>query len=248
MTEYEKAEWSGDPITAGVYGYQDGVNLIPPIGSGLKFRDGSIIAEEYGSIVIGNAADFSGETVTLSAEYVSSGGELSLGWSDGMEAGCVLSESGVVTETLSESTNTQLILHVSAGYYGKPMLEIGRTHQEFAYYTGVIPTEATMGAYNFSDLNRVERTVEEIAETLGVDVVTKTDWSGWDIPTKTDMERYLSNIRLLQELCGETTILPDTLNKMTYETANRIEAVLLRCRNVAEGVMRCGEAMCGEVL
>lgn len=243
MTASEKAEWSGNPLTAsGV------VNLIPPIGDGVKVRDGSIIAEEYGSIVIGSAADFSGKTLTLSAEFVSSGGELSLGWSDGTEAGCVLSATGTVTETITQSNGTQLILHVSAGYYAKAILEVGRTRHTYVPYTEVIATEATKGAYNFSDLNRVERAVEEIAEILGVSVTTKTDWTGWDVPTKSDLDRYLGNIRLIQEKCGETTVLPENLNKLTYSVANTIELVLLRCRNIAEATLRCGEVFCGEVL
>lgn len=243
MTTSEKAEWSGNPLTA-----QQTVNLIPPLGDGVRFRDGSIIADEYGTIVIGNASDFSGAAITLSAEFVSAGGELALGWSDGMDAGVVLSAAGSVTETIQGSANTQLILHVSAGYYGKPMLEIGRTRHAYVPYTEVIATEATKGAYNFSDLNRVERAVEEIAEILGVSVTTKTDWTGWDVPTKSDLDRYLSNVRLIQELCGETTVLPDSLNKTTYTTANMIESVLLRCRNIAERTIRCGEIICGEVL
>lgn len=243
MTASEKAEWSGNPLTA-----QGAANLIPPRGNGVTIRDGSIIVEEQGTIVIGNASDFSGVAVTLSAEFVSNGGELALGWSDGADAGVVLNAAGTVTETISGSTNTQLVLHVSAGYYGKVMLELGRTRHTYVPYTEVIETEATKGAYNFSDLNRVERAVAEIAEIIGVSVTTKTDWNGWDIPTRTDLERYLNNIRLLQEICGETTVLPENLSKLTYSTANTIELVLLRCRNIAENAIRCGEIICGEVI
>jgi hypothetical protein len=247
MTPYEKADWSGNPLTAGTYGYQDGVNLIPPIGIGVKVRDGSIIAEAAGSIVIGSAADFSGVAMTLSAEYVPPGGELSLGWSDGIDAGLVLSGAGSITETITTSTGTQLVLYVSAGYYGKVMLEMGRVAHDYVPYTETIPTEATKGAYNFSDLNRVERAVEELAELLGVEIETKTNWSAWDIPTRSDVTRYLGNVRTIQNLCGENTVLPETLEKMTYATANEIEAVLLRCRNIAESTIRCGELVCGEV-
>lgn len=242
MTASEKAEWSGNPLTSTVV-----ANLIPPHGDSVKVRDGSIIAEEYGAIVIGNASDFSGKTVTLSAEFMSARGELSLGWSDGMDAGCVLSAAGSVTETITESDGTQLILYVSAGYYGKAMLELGRTRHAYVPYTEVVATEATKGAYNISDLNRVERAVAEIAEMLGVSVETKTDWNIWDVPEKTDWDRYIGNIRLLQEVCGETTMLPEKIDKLTYSTANEIEAVLLRCRKIAEGSVRCGEVFCGEV-
>ena len=248
MTASERAEWSGDPLTAGDYGYDGAVNLIPLTGTGIKFRDGSIIAETSGTIVIGDAAVFAGNSVTLSAEFISPGGKLTLKWSDGTSAGCELSAAGYATETLTASTNTQLVLAVSAGYYGKAMLELGRTRHEFTPYTEIIPTEATLGAYNFSDLNRVERAVEEIAEILGISVETKTDWNGWDVPDKGDTIRYLNNIRLIQEVCGETTILPETMNKLTFGDANNIETALLRCRKIAESTLRCGEPFCGEVL
>ena len=247
MTEYERADWSGDLLTASIYGYQGGVNLIPPIGTGVKFRDGAIIAEASGSIVIGDAADFVGKDMTLSAEYVSSGGELSLKWSDGYPAGITLSGAGYLWGTPLGGNGAQLVLNVKPGYYGKVMLELGRTRHDYVPYTEILATDATKGAYNFSDLNRVERAVEEIAEMLGIRVVTKTNWSRWDIPETADLARYLGNIRLIQEVCGENTALPDDLKKMTYSTANAIESVLLRCRNIAEASARCSEVFCGEV-
>lgn len=247
MSASERAEWSGNPLTAGDSGYDAAVNLIPPVGVGVTFRDGSIIAPSAGTITIGTAADFAGNAVTLSAEFVSSGGKLSLKWSDGTSAGIQLSAAGVVTETLSAKSNSILVLDVGAGYYGKVMLELGRVRHEYVPYTEIIPTEATKGAYNYSDLNRVERAVKEIAEILGVVVETKTDWTNWDMPTKNEVERYLGNVRLIQSVCGETTLLPDSLNKMTYDTANKIESALMRCRTIAEAALRCGEVFCGEV-
>ncbi len=248
MTASEKAEWSGNPLTAAESGYNGAVNLIPPSGFNLTVRDGSIYTAATGRINIGSSEDFAGNAVTLSAEYVSPGGELSLVWSNGSPAGVKLTAAGEVTGTLTASANSVLRLQVSPGYYGKVMLELGRVRHDYVPYTEIVPTEATKGAYNYSDLNRVERAVKEIAEILGVSVVTKTDWNVWDVPTKFDMTRYLSCVRLIQELCGETTILPDSLDKMTYDTANKIEAALLRCRAIAEARLRCGEAICGEVL
>lgn len=248
MTSSEKAEWSGNPFTAGDFDYSDAVNLIPTTGTGVIVRDGSIIATESGVIPIGDASYFAGNAVTLSAEYVSPGGELSLVWSDGVSADCVLSTAGTVTETLNESTGAILQLVASPGYYGKVMLELGRVRHEYVPYTEVLPTETTLGAYNYSDLNRVERAVKEIAEILGVTVETKTNWTGWDIPENSEMVRYLGNIRRIQEICGETTRIPETMEDLTYSTANRIEEVLLRCRTIAEATLRCGELICGEVL
>lgn len=244
----EKAEWSGDPLTAGDFGYGSAVNLVPPVGVGVTIRDGSIYATQAGTITIGSSEYFSGNAVTLSAEYISSGGELSLEWSNGSSAGAVLTAAGSVTETLTGSANSLLRLRVKPGYYGKVMLELGRVVHTYVPYSEILPTETTKGAYNFSDLNRVERAVRDIAEILGVTVTTKTNWTVWDIPTKSDLDGYLANVRLIQSVCGENTALPENLNNLTYNVANEIESVLLRCRSIAEGLVRCGEPICGEVL
>lgn len=243
MSASERAEWSGDPFVAN----NEGANLLPPSGAGVVFRDGSIDCEEFGSITIGSAADLSGATLTISAEYISPGGTISLAWSDGTEMGVVLSAAGYATVTLPSSTNTQLLMWTSAGYYAKVMVELGRVAHEYVPYSEIVPTNATKGAYNFSDMNRVERAVAEIAEILALSVVTKTDWNVWDIPTKSDLTRYLGNVRLLRDVCGISAELPEHLDKMTHTTANRIEEVLLLCRNIAESTIRCGELVCGEV-
>lgn len=248
MTPSERAEWSGDPMTADDFGYGGAVNILPPRGVGVTIRDGSIIATGTGTITIGPSTYFAGNAVTLSAEYVSPVGELSLEWSNGGSAGCVLDAAGSVTETLTAASNAVLRMKVSPGYYGKVMLELGRVQHAYVPYTEILPTEATKGAYNFSDLNRVERAVKDIAEILGLPIVTKTDWTVWDIPTKPDLKRYLDNIRLIQSVCGETTVLTGTMTNMTHTTANEIEAVLLRCRDIAEASIRCGELICGEVI
>lgn len=247
MTTAEKAEWSGNPLTATACGYTDAVNLLPPVSENLVFRDGSIIASNDGVVVIGDAADFSGVAVTLSVEYMSDGGELSLRWSNGSSAGCGLTEAGSVTATLTTSTNTQLVLNVGAGYYGKVMLELGRVRHDYVPYTEIIPTSATKGAYNCSDLNRVERMVAEIAEMVGVTLSIKTDWTMEDCPTSVDTARYMNNIRVLRDVFGITTVIPTNMEKFTYTTANTIEALLLDLRSRAETFGRCGELMCGEV-
>lgn len=88
---------------------------------------------------------------------------------------------------------------------------------------------ATKGAYNYTDLNRVESAVAELAPELGLRLETKTDWGLWDLPTQSEMERYLSNIMAIRNACPTTTVfppLPNSMNKLTYESANNIERVL----------------------
>lgn len=90
--------------------------------------------------------------------------------------------------------------------------------------------EAAKGAYNYTDLNRVESAVAELAEQLGLTLTTKTNWTLWDIPLKADMERYLGNVEAIRDACPgdvEFPTLPSSMSKLTYEGANSIEKVLL---------------------
>lgn len=118
--------------------------------------------------------------------------------------------------------------------------------------------EAAKGAYNYADLNRVETAVAELAEQLGLTLVTKTDWNLWDVPVQAEMERYLGNVVAIRDACpGSITFpeLPDSMSYLTYEGANNIEKVLLLAyRSLDSGaenseyMIRCGEVYCGEVV
>lgn len=135
--------------------------------------------------------------------------------------------------------------------------------------------DAQKGAYNYTDLNRVESAVAEIAKTLGLDLRTKTNWTKWDIPTQSEMDRYLGNVRKIREALGggsgivggilgsftlgkdvlgtskgDTSILPglpDTMAGLTYEGANNIEKCLSMSMNISDSAPRSGEVFCGEV-
>lgn len=109
--------------------------------------------------------------------------------------------------------------------------------------------EASKGAYNYTDLNRVETAVATLAEDLGLTLTTKTNWTVWDIPTRTDMARYLSNVKRIRDACPgemEFPTLPDDMSDLTYEAANNIETVLLMVF-AGNPVARSGEVYCGEV-
>ena len=89
--------------------------------------------------------------------------------------------------------------------------------------------DAAKGAYNYTDLNRVESAVAEIAPLFDLSLTTKTDWVLWDIPVKADMDRYLSNVVEIRDACpGNVTFptLPDSMNHLTFQYANNIEKVL----------------------
>lgn len=113
------------------------------------------------------------------------------------------------------------------------------------------------GSYNYTDLNRVGEAVAVIAAEmvsvgtslqaykeenevgddpifapLDPDKVTvdpKTDWTMTDVPTKTQMARYISDIRTLYNnipLPETTPLPPDTAEHLTWEKANAIEKIL----------------------
>lgn len=90
------------------------------------------------------------------------------------------------------------------------------------------------GAYNFTDLNRIEGIVAELDRWFEIGLETKTDWTAIDMPTKADMERYLGNVASIRSFCTNLfsgagylfPVLPETMGKLTWYYANAIEQVL----------------------
>lgn len=114
------------------------------------------------------------------------------------------------------------------------------------------------GCYNYTDLNRVGAAVAVIAAemvTVGtalkaykeandvddndpmfapldpdkVDVDPKTDWDMTDVPSKTQMARYIADIRTLYDnipLPEATPSPPESAEHLTWQTANAIEKIL----------------------
>jgi hypothetical protein len=110
-----------------------------------------------------------------------------------------------------------------------------------AYERGVWYGEAAKGAYNYTDLNRVETVVAEIATLFGLSLTTKTNWTVWDIPVESDMERYLSNVVTIRSHCAKLgsvsdfPTLPSNMGALTLEGANNIEKVLVVAYRYAIG-------------
>ena len=113
------------------------------------------------------------------------------------------------------------------------------------------------GAYNYTDLNRVETAVDYLADALVQaetdlkqyasdrnvswdsvfdvpydpddykNLTIKTDWAEDDIPSDTQMERYINNVLLIASaIPGDYDYCPDTMNGLDYSGANGIEKVL----------------------
>lgn len=117
---------------------------------------------------------------------------------------------------------------------------------------------ALKGMYNYTDLNRVETAVDYVADELvqadtdirqyaeDLDVAwddvfavpydpadysltVKTDWAETDIPSATEMARYISNLKLIQAAIpnASTAWIPDSMNMINWENANDIERLLI---------------------
>ena len=261
MTVAERNEWTGSPMDViganllppGPY-YSSSVNT--------TFLNDEIIATAtvsgawlFSILIIGDAADFQNKELTFSAESfthsASSIPKLELYWhsdtTGGSYAGGSLFDAGSVVVDTTDWPNTEnrpklaLYIYVSASEgiaagtqskFGKVMLEVGDARHAYVPYSEVVPTAATKGAYNYSDLNRVERAVAEISALANLGLTTKTDWTMWDVPRVSDMQRYLSNIVRIRTFCGSSIELPATMDKLDYIDANNIEKILMAAYEV----------------
>ena len=110
------------------------------------------------------------------------------------------------------------------------------------------------GAYNYTDLNRVEAAVRVIAEKLNalnipVNVTTKSDWTSKDLPTRSDLDRYLGNVLQLRNSTNGLNYAPQppsTMEKFDYIGANDIEKTLLYINSWADG-MKDAQKYSGEI-
>lgn len=112
------------------------------------------------------------------------------------------------------------------------------------------------GAYNYTDLNRIEEWTSDIGSLLNsygyhVSITTKTDWLETDFPTKAQMKRIRDNVSTLKNAFIAYTNVPENLEKMTYTKANQIEKVLeeiyLLIGNMETSFWYSGEINSGEV-
>ena len=100
-----------------------------------------------------------------------------------------------------------------------------------------------LGRYGYADLNRVEQAVKTLAgyaKCIHADpkLTCKTDWGlpgafspeAW--PVKSQMVRYLSNVRALGERYAPQCPLPQSMENLPWQGANQIEQALLCVREV----------------
>lgn len=261
MTVAERIEWSGNPLETPGANLLPPITTHSSPGVTIEQKLDEIVATAnyageyiYTVAVIGNASDYANKTLTLSIDTISttSGGvpRFALFWHDdnGYEfAGGGLYSGGSVTFSTTEWPNYNNRAYLTAYIYVTTtasvssgaevrfkgvMLEIGDTRHEYIPYSEIAPTAATKGAYNYSDLNRVERMVEYISALKGLNLVTKTNWTMWEIPKASDMERYLSNIKSIRNSISSSIELPNSMNNLTFTDANNIEKVLMEATEV----------------
>ena len=116
------------------------------------------------------------------------------------------------------------------------------------------------GCYGYEDLNRVESAVAELVELgrqLGISLhlTVNTSWGQPGIfpagfPTRTEMERYLDNVRQIRSGYGLSAPLPSSMRRLTHTGANNIEKALSAAYQRAErtipNFLFSGEVFAGE--
>lgn len=276
MTEAERAEWIGSPLSLPGMNL---LPYAPYYSSAvtLKHTNDAVVALTsaegvylYAVLIVGDASDFANRLMVLSADYIGStdsgNPQIALYWHDdsGFEyAGASLTEAGSVAFTSSNNpgnreylaayiyvTADQSVPAGSSARFGNVKLEFGDTRTEYAPYTEIVPNDTTKGAYNYSDLNRVERAAAELSDLHGLNLKTKTDWGMWDIPTESAMKRYLTNIRIIRQAClspNTVSAAPESMSGLTYSDANGIENIIIAAHEHTDHIYRVGELFSGEV-
>ena len=128
--------------------------------------------------------------------------------------------------------------------------DVDIVQHEYVPHTEILPNAVTKGAYNYSDLNRVERAAAELSDLYGLNLETKTDWGMWDIPTKSEMLRYITNIKKIRQAVmnpNDIAAAPDGMHGLNYSDANNIEKILLAAHEHTDRIYRVGELFSGEV-
>jgi len=115
------------------------------------------------------------------------------------------------------------------------------------------------GAYNYTDLNRVESKVEELATLLTAYnyltqiITTKTNWTRTDFFNTSNASRYISNLKKIRNcyyVMPTTPTVPGTMQNFDYQRANDIEQFLvdveLEIGGMVESFKYAGEVYAGE--
>lgn len=115
------------------------------------------------------------------------------------------------------------------------------------------------GTYNHGDLNRVGEALRYLADLLNgcgydIRVTAKQDWTENDAPSAGQMVQYLADLAAVRgalAVMEETPTVPETMEKLTWQTANSIEQILrdvdVLLTNMMAAWFYSGEVYSGEV-
>ncbi len=115
------------------------------------------------------------------------------------------------------------------------------------------------GAYNYTDLNRVEEAVQYLSGRLReygyrADIGAVKVWTMDSLPTVADMNRYLANVKVIRNAFStlNTTPQPPTsIVGFTYKEANEIEQIIFDVNRLLENMISVwffsGDTFSGEV-
>lgn len=111
-------------------------------------------------------------------------------------------------------------------------------------------TKGLRGALSYTDFNRVESGMEEIAVIVGADITVKTDWTENSYFTQSHVQRWLDNCAAIKSFCSgnnETaSVSPDMVSKIGYEDMNAMESFLSDVERIAKDhQLYCSEPICG---
>ena len=112
------------------------------------------------------------------------------------------------------------------------------------------------GWYDYRDLNRVGEAMIYIRDRLKavgeiVDIEPRTDWVVSDLPTRSAIAEYLSNIEKLRSVMPVPIETPVSGLLLNYEEANDIERILefleILIDKIEQAYLYSGEIYAGEV-
>ena len=106
------------------------------------------------------------------------------------------------------------------------------------------------GALSYTDFNRIESGIQELASIVGASVSVRTDWTADGYMKVSDTTRWLSNINAIRAKCSGSSSLADTpgsMDRLNFLTMNQIEGILSNIESLAKTyVTFSGEYMTGD--
>lgn len=118
-----------------------------------------------------------------------------------------------------------------------------------------VTSKTNKGYYNTTDLNRVGKAVQYLADLLNsygyaVAVSPETDWVQTDIPNATQMDAYLTDVAAIKTAFYGAQTLPAAMDNLGFETANNIEKLLVEVEKyigwMVAGFRKCGTFKSGQ--